>query len=499
MALHQCPLRLWNEVHCRDKAQEPSPQAQFLFDSGTAIGELARELYPEGRLIQAEYWDHEGALRDTMEAIADPSVAAVFEPAFEYRRTKVRCDLLARSGDSWELWEVKSVRNPQDKHVLDVAIQAFVMKKSLESVGQTCNFDNIGLVHLNGSYVYNGKTYQLARLFKKHECLDAALDLEDVVDDMITEGLRIIDSQNPPDIEPGAHCWTPYECPFLGSTCKIPEPHELSSVPGIGPARLQKLIDQCIETLADFAAQNLARSGAQKRMVRSLQTGECVVEPGLADALAGIPFPRYHLDFETFAPILPRYAGTSPIQALPFQFSVHIEHSADKPAQHEGYLHAEDTDPRRPLTRELLAVLEQFPSASILMYTPYEKRVLKELATALPDFADRIEDIIVRLVDLCAIIRDNVYHPDFKGSFSIKDVLPALVPGLGYDDLEIADGNTASMRYLEMIDIAKTDSDAARIIWEKLWAYCKRDTEAMVAVMKSLTAAVRSLTSLTNQ
>ena len=329
-------------------------------------------------------------------------------------------------------------------------------------------------------------------MFKKHECLDAAWDLEGVVDDMITEGLRIIDSQNPPEIKPGDHCRTPYECPFLGSTCEIPEPHELSSVPGIGPARLQKLIDKGIETLEEFAAQNLARSGAQKRMVRSLQTGECVVEPGLADALTGIPYPRYHLDFETFAPILPRYAGTSPIQALPFQFSVHIEHSVVKPTMHKGYLHAEDTDPRRPLARELLAALEQFPTAPILMYTPYEKRVLKELATALPDFADRIDDIVARLVDLCAIIRDNVYHPEFNGSFSIKDVLPALVPELGYDDLEIADGNTASMRYLEMIELAKTDSDEARIVWDQLWAYCKRDTEAMVAVLRELSAIANS-------
>ena len=303
---------------------------------------------------------------------------------------------------------------------------------------------------------------------------------------MISVGLEIIDSPNPPQVIPGGQCWNPYECPFLGTVCQVPEPHELSVVPGIGPARIEKLKGQGIATLADFAAKNQARSGPQRRMIQAWQTGQCAVEAGLSDRLAHIGYPRFYLDFETFALILPRYAGTSPIQTLPFQFSVHIEQSEGHAAEHVGYLHDADTDPRRPLAEALLAILERDPSGPILMYTSYEKRILKELAAALPDLQDRLVAVIARLIDLCAIVKDNVYHPGFHGSFSIKDVLPVLVPELDYQDLEIADGNTASLQYPQMIQLSKSDPSAARVIRDQLWKYCKRDTEAMIEVIKAL-------------
>ena len=50
------------------------------------------------------------------------------------------------------------------------------------------------------------------------------------------------------------------------------------------------------------------------------------------------------------------------------------------------------------------------------------------------------------------MVRDGCYHPDFRGSFSIKNVLPVLVPGMGYEDLEIADGQTASVRYARALE-----------------------------------------------
>jgi predicted RecB family nuclease len=493
MSLHQCPLRLWNEVYRRDQMQEPSAQAQLLFDSGTMVGEMARGLCPGGQLIEAAYWDHEGALRDTARVIAETSIPALFEAAFEYRRTRVRSDLLVRVKNGWQLWEVKSVRNPQDKHILDVAIQAYVIRKVLESGNQPNELLDIGVVHLNADYVYDGNQYDVSSLFKKYRCASSAYELEDTVDEMISDGLEIIDSPTPPEAIPGAQCSNPYECPFLGTVCQAPEPHELSVIPGVGPARIEKLKSQGIDSLADFDAKKQSRSGPQKRMIKSWQTGKCILEPGLAERLARIGYPRFYLDFETFSPILPRYAGTSPIQALPFQFSVHVEWSDKHQPEHVGYLHDTDTDPRRPLAEALLAVLERHPTGTILMYTPYEKRILKELAAALPEYRDRIDAVTSRLVDLCAIVKDNVYHPHFHGSFSIKDVLPALVPDRGYKDLEIADGNTASLQYLQMIELAKTDLGAARAVWNQLWMYCKRDTEAMVAVMMALHRLTRDL------
>jgi len=135
----------------------------------------------------------------------------------------------------------------------------------------------------------------------------------------------------------------------------------------------------------------------------------------------------------------------------------------------------------------------------ILTYSPYEKRIIGELAGALPDLRLRLLAVQGRLLDLLPIIRNNVYAREFGGGFSVKKVLPALVPGMGYDDLDIAEGGIASLKYLEMLELRKMAQDgiattvegvntaeAALKIHNDLWLYCQRDTEAMVALMKQL-------------
>ena len=44
------------------------------------------------------------------------------------------------------------------------------------------------------------------------------------------------------------------------------------------------------------------------------------------------------------------------------------------------------------------------------------------------------------------------YTPEMRGSYSIKAVLPALVPELSYNDLDIKEGSTASNTFLSMLN-----------------------------------------------
>lgn len=78
-----------------------------------------------------------------------------------------------------------------------------------------------------------------------------------------------------------------------------------------------------------------------------------------------------------------------------------------------------------------------------------------------------------------------MYDPNFHGSFSIKAVLPALVPDLGYDDLEIGDGLAESQAYEELRD-PKTPVGRATELRSNLLAYCGRDTEAMLELFTAL-------------
>jgi hypothetical protein len=95
------------------------------------------------------------------------------------------------------------------------------------------------------------------------------------------------------------------------------------------------------------------------------------------------------------------------------------------------------------------------------------------------------------VVDLLPLVRDHVYHSGFRGSFSIKAVLPALVSGLGYDDLEVRDGATASA-LLEALLLGDVQPKEARIdLRRKLLGYCERDTLAMVKLYERLCGLAR--------
>ncbi len=104
-----------------------------------------------------------------------------------------------------------------------------------------------------------------------------------------------------------------------------------------------------------------------------------------------------------------------------------------------------------------------------------------------PDRRVDVRDLESRLIDLHPVIRDHVYHPDFHGSFSLKDILHPLVAHLTYDDLIIVDGRVASVKIARLLFVAgripPEQRDKTR---QDLLEYCERDTEAMVKLLERL-------------
>ncbi len=199
----------------------------------------------------------------------------------------------------------------------------------------------------------------------------------------------------------------------------------------------------------------------------------------LQRSISGLEYPLTFLDFETFNPALPYYSGTRPYQVIPFQWSMHIQHP-DGSLEHREFLHEGTDDPRLAFINSLIAAAGT--SGSIVTYSGYEETRLKQLASDFPEYANGLQSLVLRMFDLLKAIRSHYYHPGFHGSFSLKSVLPVLVPELGYEDLEICDGSMASVAYAKMIhpDTEKSEQERIRTA---LLAYCQRDTEAMVRVL----------------
>ena len=161
-------------------------------------------------------------------------------------------------------------------------------------------------------------------------------------------------------------------------------------------------------------------------------------------------------------------------------FSVHIE-ARNGSLNHIEFLHEESTDPRRYVAERLIESVGK--RGSICMYSSYEKTQIKNLAKAFPDLEESLLAIVKRLVDIRPFVLKHYYHPEFRGSFSLKSVYPVLGRS-DYSDLEIAEGSIASIVYLHAL--STEDSDEREQIFRNLREYCKRDTLATHEILERM-------------
>ena len=475
----QCHLRLWHDTYARKLASPADESLQAIFDTGQEVGELACRRYPGGHLVAHDHRHVREALDETREVLDAGMAPALFEAAFVHEDVLVRADVIERlPHGGWRLVEVKSTTRLKDVFVVDAAVQLWVMR------GAGLDVREAGVLTLNRNYVYDGERLDLHALFRLHPVYDEATARLDKVGRQVRDLQAMLADSSAPDIAPGDHCFTPYLCPYYAHcTRDLPVPdHGLDELPRLAPdlrARLDGMGIHEIRAVPDDFPLNWLQ-----RIVRqAVVDGRAQVHGDIHVDLARRNPPVRHLDFETFMPAIPRFAGTRPYDAIPFLFSVHTEREG-APPDHRDYLHSSDDDPRPALADRLLEALGS--EGTICTYSGYERQVLRGLAAALPDRARALHALEARLLDLLPVVRSGYYHPDFRGSFSIKSVLPALVPGSGYGDLAIADGQTAAAMYVSAL--ASTDLNERRRTFRALRAYCERDTLAMVELCEGLAA-----------
>jgi hypothetical protein len=109
-----------------------------------------------------------------------------------------------------------------------------------------------------------------------------------------------------------------------------------------------------------------------------------------------------------------------------------------------------------------------------------------ELAARIPELKEYFESINSRVFDLEDIFLKQYYvHKDFKGSTSIKKVLPVLAPELSYKELEVRDGGAAAEIWNKLVTEVSGEAEKQKII-QNLKTYCGLDAYAMYAIWKEL-------------
>jgi hypothetical protein len=258
--------------------------------------------------------------------------------------------------------------------------------------------------------------------------------------------------------------------------------HTVLEIPKLHHTKLKRLSQEGIVDISQVPG-DLKLNENQQRAKTAMLSGEIVVEPSLGEALDRIQWPVHYLDFETVATVLPLYPEHGCHRQVVTQFSVHRRGRIDAEPWHSEYL----ADPAKDSERELAeALIESLGvRGSVIVYGTFEKARITALQKLFPDLQTSLQAILDRLVDLERVIEENVYHPEFRGRFSVKEVLPALVPELSYAGLDVKDGDTAITRFARMAKGGITGEDV-EAIRSQLLEYCNMDTLAMVRLHEAL-------------
>ena len=476
----QCLKRLYWQVHEPELAAQPDAATEAIMAQGQEVGLLARQLFPGGVEVGSD-GGLDQAIRTTKELIANPEVPAIFEGTFEHQGVIVKTDILQRRRENhWRLVEVKSTADLKEHHLEDVAIQSYVLGHS------GLKLSSVWLAHINRKYVLAGATVEPRQFFLLRNLTVRVKNLQPALVFQLRSQFRVLGMPTPPDIPAGPHCINPVMCEFF-FRCNHPMPNDhIRNIPRLDASAIEQLERIGVESIHDIP-DDFELSDLQRRICTAVKTGDAWFSPDLKAEFESLKYPLYFMDFETVNPAIPRFFGMRPYDHLPFQWSVHVQGQPGATAKHFEFLAMDGGDPRAAFIASLCEVLGE--RGTIVVYNQqFESQRLWELAGWEPEYTQRIRDIQRSLWDLLPVVRNHAYHPAFGGSFSLKAVLPALVPEMSYEGMEVPNGQAAGLAWESMIrgNASESERQAKR---KALLDYCGQDTLALVRLLEKLRLA----------
>ncbi len=452
----ECPKNAWLKVHEPDiyYAHELSAFELSIIESGNEVDLLTRDLFPNGE----------------------------YQKQFEIDGFLAITDILTQSPAGYNIYEVKATNSIDKKtHYHDLAFQYNVLKQ------RGLNIASANIIHLNPEYVREGEL-DLTQLFVIEDVTEKIEEMQVEVTEEMKLALDYISAEKEPTgpcdcVYKGrsGHCTT-----FAYSNPNIPKygVHDLSRI-GMSKKKLTELIDSNIFNLEDIP-ESLDLTDIQKNQIWTyLSDREIISKENIAEELESLVFPLYFLDYETFPAAIPRFDGFSPYNQIPFQYSLHVLETPESKPLHYDFLYTESGDPSQAFVESLQKHIGPIGSV-IVWHKDFECGRNKELAARIPTSQNFFDDIEKRIYDLEIIFKKQHHvHKDYKGSSSIKKILPVLVPSLKYDDLEIKEGGTAAETWNQLVTDKLSNTEKEEVIIN-LKNYCKLDTFAMYAIWKEL-------------
>jgi hypothetical protein len=472
----QCEKHLHLRAHHPEWAAPTESPATI---TGKVVEAHARALFPSGVLVDRHNPDHDPFVV-TQDLLANPAVPSLFEAAIRCDDLVVFVDVLTRDGTGWLLTEIKASTSVKDKHIDDVAIQAVALQRARIPISR------FELMHIDNNFIYSGG-HDYTGLFVQEDITERVQAHMAIIEAHL-EPFKAMLKGPQPERHLGPYCNNPYPCPYK-TYCETQDAkYPVAYLPN-GWRIAQQLLAQGIYDIRDIPDDAL--SSETHLWVRSVtKAGRADLKPGAKHILTQLVYPRYYLDFECIQFAIPIWEGTRPFDQLPFQFSCHTE-STPNMLTHQAFLDTTGEDPRRAFAEALISACGE-TGPIIVYYQAFEKSVINALIKLFPDLTESLLAIHARIFDLLPVLKQHYYHPEMKGSWSIKKVLPCLVPELSYAALgSVQDGIQAQAVYLEIIN-GNWDEMEQESRRSELLNYCQLDTFAMVKIVEKICSSKQS-------
>ena len=512
----ECPTKLFyggKGSEYRDQMAENDFMA-MLAEGGYQVGELAKLRYPDG--IEIEDRDHATAEERTCEYLSRDNVV-LFEPAIRVGGFFIRIDILVKTGQRYELIEVKvksynsqqpeiegargGIKSGMLPYVQDAAFQTWVLQQAFPDARITTALmmpDKAKLAPVGGI----NQMFKITNRSKVEVRAPAGLDMKALAETLLAKVCvdgyveQVLNAPleypgGPATLGDAASAWAEAYLkdqritPVIGAHCggcqfksKMGDDlksgfHECWTLANGWTEKdfekgivldlwnfrgKQKLIEQGVLKLSGVTRDDIGEfddepgeTGLSRKQRQWLQVGGIPANYDhggfyFDQALVAVEMSRWHfpyhlIDFETSTVALPFYEGMRPYEPVAFQFSHHVMES-DGSIRHEGeFLCVEPGQfPNYEFARALKNELDG-DEGSVFMWSHHENTILTNIIRQLAEDASPPEDaesltlFLTRLiknsdramVDLCTLAEKAFYHPDTKGSNSIKKVLPAIL------------------------------------------------------------------------
>lgn len=474
------PAWLWLKKHDPKRLPPADEGLQAIFDTGHEFEQYAEEQFPGGVTLGFSDYDEYRTLPERTSRALKEGAQTIFQGRFEYEGLTFICDIvqIVEPGVI-DLYEIKSSTSAKLDHEYDLAFQTYVLEKLGFSVR------NISVIHVNNSYVRNG-TIEANKITAKTDVTEAVREKMAETEINISRAREIVALEECPDMSP--------QLAGLGAfkdwleIYKVINPQPAGSVyelGGLNAKALDIFEAHGISTIEAIPSDLSINSSIDKRMRAYRNKVPIIDKLRIKQFLDSLEFPLYFFDYETLASLVPYFDGMKPYAQYPFQYSLHILDAPDGELRHEEYLHTEKSNPAESIVK---AMQSHFgPTGSVIAWNMgFEKSCNDTLAQFIPEAADFLSGINDRMVDLMVPFSSGAYVDfSFKGSASIKNVLPVLVPELSYKALDIQEGGSAQRIWMQTVLDGKNTEQKEKIL-KDLLEYCKLDTLAMVEIWKVL-------------